>query len=78
MARRKSRKWWKNIFGTRFDIWDLILISIIIGYPAYIITSQNLNLAQFFQMMLAEVGQYIWSAILIALIVKLIVNRAKK
>ena len=62
----------KSTFGSKFNIWDVILIFLLVAYPIYVITQEGV------EGIFTEIASYIYAAIIISWIGNKIVSRAKK
>lgn len=62
----------KSTFGRKFNGWDILLLSLLIGYPVYIITQEGLK------GLITEIASYIYAAIIIVWIVNVLLKKAKK
>jgi len=68
----KKKKLMKKLFGKKFDLFDVILLAITIGYPLYLWSVGELG------DLITSVGNYIYIALIITLLLKALVQKARK
>jgi len=73
-----KKGFWRRTFGKKFNIWDFLLLSLLLSYPTYLFYTLNWDFLELSKTLLNSVGAFIWGGILVAYLVRLIVNKAKK
>lgn len=62
----------KKTFGKKFGISDLLLLGIILGYPAYVVYKGGIEI------LLGDVIRYLWTGVVVAYVAYFLVKRARK
>jgi hypothetical protein len=70
MARRNS--WIRSTFGTKWNIWDFMLLFVIIAYPIYIISTEGIKF------LLEDLAGLVYAVVVASFIVKRVVNKASR
>ena len=66
------KRFLKRTFGKKFTIADVILLSIIIGFPVYKIFTGG------FMDLIEDFGAFIWVGVFVAFIISVLLKRARK
>lgn len=69
---RKKRNWFTQTFGKRLGISDLLLVSVIVGYPIYLYFTGELKLLP------KEILSSMWGAFVVVWIVTFLLKKAKR
>lgn len=72
MKKKRRKSWIKKVFGRRFALADVILITLIIGYPAYILFTQG------FKKIIEDFAGQIWAGIFVGYVVYTLIRRARR
>jgi len=74
MAKKKNIfvNWYGKTFGRTFNIWDVVILAIIIGYGWYIYSTQGTA------GILSLVGDSLFYGLVIAFFVNALIKKAKK
>ena len=70
MARKK--KFWKRLFGDRFNIWDVILLVLLLGSGYYLFANYGV------EYLIESTATWIFGSLILGLILNQIVKRANR
>ncbi|MFW6030518.1 MAG: hypothetical protein ACOCRO_09780 [Halanaerobiales bacterium] len=72
MVRKAAKKTWRAYFGEKFNLWDLVLLILLLGSSYYILVTEGIDF------LMESTASWVYGSLILGLIINQIVKKARK